>query len=513
MALFVVGLFLLFVGYYFYVGYVERVLAPDKRTTPAISKRDGVDFLVLPTWKNMLIQLLNIAGVGPVVGAILGVKFGPIVFVLIPIGNILGGAVHDFVSGMMSLRAGGASLPLLIRDQLGKYVYRFFLVAMTLILFLVVAVFINTPAALLAGIPKLDAMGLDFWMFVILIFSYYILATLLPVDKIIGRLYPFFGILLLIGTALLFFKLLLLHSEDPAHFMVSTAAFRAGLTTQPVIPCLFVTIACGILSGFHATQSPIVARTVKSEFDARPVFAGMMVVEGVIAMIWAAAGMAFYTAFPNQMSLGGNAALEKITTHFLGNGLGSVTILAVVILAITTGDTALRSLRLSLAESFKIKQKSLASRLALTVPLIVVVMGILLWSNSSQDSFQVLWQYFAWGNQCLAAFTLTAAVVWLYVRKKNYIIALLPAAFILFIILSFILWTGPERGGPIGCRLDLRISYRIAAATALVILTCAVFWAKRLRARGIPQDALPQSELQQDEQPQSELRQSEQQDK
>lgn len=499
MALFVVGLFLLFVGYYFYGSFVERILAPDKRTTPAVSKRDGVDFLVLPTWKNMLIQLLNIAGVGPVVGAILGVKFGPIVFILIPIGNIIGGSVHDFVSAMMSMRSGGESLPLLIRDQLGTAVFRFFLAMMSLVLILVVAVFINTPASLLTGIPALASMGLGFWTFVILIFAYYILATLLPVDKIIGRIYPVFGILLLIGTAMIFFEILLFHNEDPARFMVANDAFRAGLTKQPVIPCLFVTIACGILSGFHATQSPIVVRTLDSELNARPVFYGMMVVEGVIAMTWAAAAMAYYTEFPEQMTLGGNAALQTITGYFLGGGLGVVTILAVVILAITTGDTALRSLRLSLAESFKISQKPLAGRLALTLPLILVIAALLFWSNKSKDSFQVLWQYFAWGNQCLAAFTLTAATVWLFVRKKNFLITLLPAAFIMFIVLTFILWTGPEKGGPIGGRLDLKLSYAIAAVTAAVLLCFALLRARRLRALGPPSDELPKENLPQEE--------------
>lgn len=476
MSLFLLGLAILLVGYFFYGKLVERVVGTDDRETPATRLRDGVDYLPLPCWKNMLIQLLNIAGVGPVIGVILGIKFGVIAFLLIPVGNIIGGAVHDFVAGMMSLRNDGANLPRLLRITTGQGFYRFFSVFMIFLLLLVVAVFINIPAQLVAGMLPESFSALHpafgFWAAAVVIFLYYIAATLFPVDKIIGKLYPFFGALLIIGSLAIFFKLMYDCATAP-ELLEESPAFQENMFTaaknQPVIPLLFVTIACGILSGFHATQSPIIARTMKSESEARASFYGMMVVEGVIAMIWAAAGLAIYNLFPKLMAMAPGAVLTEITTHFLGEIVGGVTVLSVIILAVTSGDTAMRSLRLSIAEIFSLNQAHIAARLRICIPLIAIVAVLLFWSNLDAGSFAALWNYFAWGNQVLAACTLTAATVWLTARRRSPIITLIPGAFMTFIVVTFILWTSKEHGGPFGLGLELEHAKLIGAFVALVV--------------------------------------------
>ena len=452
------GIALLIGGYVTYGKIVEKIIGPDDRQTPAKLHPDGVDYIVLPNWKNMLIQLLNIAGIGPVIGVILGVMFGDIVFIIIPIGNILGGAVHDFTAGMMSIRHNGANLPKLVEDSLGKITAKIFGLFVTVILLLVVAVFVNVPAGLIA-VMKPDVPL--FWPAVGVIFIYYICATLFPVDKIIGKIYPIFGALLLIGSLALFVSLLFNVWNQP-ELLTETAIFKQGKTHQPIVPVLFVTIACGILSGFHATQSPIIARTMATERDGRANFYGMMIVEGIIAMIWAAGAMVIYNKFPVFMGPNANATLSKITTYFLGSWMGPVTIVAVIILAITSGDTALRSLRLSLAERFSLSQVSLRDRFLLTLPLIILVSGLLWWSNTNATSFKWLWNYFAWGNQVLAVFTLFTVTVWLMRRKKNFLIALVPGAFMMFVVTSFILWTSPVHKLPWGFGLDLQLAYSLA---------------------------------------------------
>lgn len=474
---FIGGIVLLIAGYCTYGRMVEKILGPDDRPTPAKAHPDGVDYVILPNWKNMLIQLLNIAGVGPVIGVILGVLFGDIVFIIIPIGNIIGGAVHDFAAGMMSIRHNGANLPKLVEMSLGRTTARVFSVFMTILLLLVVAVFINVPASLI------DLMKPDcalFWPAVILIFLYYICATLFPVDKIIGKVYPFFGAMLLIGTLALFISLLKNGFANP-EIMTETESFRKGMTSQPVIPVLFVTIACGILSGFHATQSPIIARTMASEHYGRADFYGMMIVEGIIAMIWAAGGMAIYNLFPQFMGPDANATLTRITTYFLGPWMGGVTVIAVVILAVTSGDTALRSLRLSLAEIFNIPQVKLMNRFLLTLPLIVIVSLLLWWSNSNAESFKCLWNYFAWGNQVLAVFTLYSASVWLMRQKKSCFITMLPGMFMMFIVTSFILWTSPVHKLPWGFGLDLQLAYSLAGN--LTVFTAMLVFFQGMKKR------------------------------
>lgn len=490
MLLFLIGIAVLVAGYHFYGRFIERILEPDGRTTPAKLCADGVDYVILPHWKNMLIQLLNIAGVGPVIGVILGIKFGPVVFLIIPIGNIIGGAVHDYVAGMMSLRHKGANLPALVRMATGKTVYGIFSVFMCLLLLLVVAVFINIPANL---IRNLIAPGSTqaLWIIIAIIFAYYIAATIFPVDKIIGAVYPIFGLMLLAGTLAIFASIIWDFSLHTPDMMLETqelkSLFGKFCESNPILPCLFVTIACGILSGFHATQSPIIARTMSSEFEARSSFYGMMIVEGIIAMVWSAAGFAFYNMFPEWFNEDSTKVLIEITKHFLGGWMGIMTVIAVVILAITSGDTAMRSLRLSLAEMFGIKQVKFANRIFLCLPIIAIVTGLLFWSNMGAESFKYLWNYFAWGNQVLASFTLVSVSVWLYSRRKPGWVTLLPGMFMTFIVTTFILWTSLEHKGPYGLGLDLHTSYIAGVVVALAVGAAAFVTGKR-RIGMIPDD-------------------------
>jgi carbon starvation protein CstA len=431
---------------------------------------------------------LNIAGIGPVIGVILGIKFGSIVFLILPIGNIIGGAVHDFLAGIISIRNNGCNLPKIVEDNLGKHYARFFNTFMSLLLLLVVAVFINVPAALFKPIFKnVDVEpNTIFWIAVTIIFIYYIVATLFPVDKIIGSIYPFFGALLIISTFAIFVSLMIKGSQSP-EILSEGMAFKLGKFTEannnPVLPVLFVTIACGIISGFHATQSPIIARTIKTEREARSSFYGMMVLEGIIGMIWAGAGMAIYNLFPQYMLKAPALVLNDITTYFLGSIIGGVTVIGVIILAITSGDTAMRSLRLSVAETFKISQKSLRNRILLCMPLIAVVLGLLYWSNQDAKSFNILWNYFSWANQILAVTTLLAGTVWLIRNKKNFLIAAIPGAFMTFIIFCYILWTDKSKNGPIGFGMDLNIAYVFSAIIALAIVTYLIIKTKRSMAK------------------------------
>lgn len=480
MTLFLGGIAFLIAGYFIYGRIVEKILAPDDRATPAIAAPDGVDCMPLPHWKNMLIQLLNIAGVGPVIGVILGIKFGKIALLIIPLGCIFMGAVHDFAGGMMSLREGGANLPKLVRKYLGNAYAAVFSWVMVLLLLLVVAVFINVPANLIdkTVFPSVPF----FWWAVGAIFVYYVAATLFPIDKIIGRVYPFFGALLIIGSVAVFVSLVLAGIRNPA-ILADCEGFSSFKSGNPLFPCLFVTIACGIISGFHATQSPIVARTMTSERQARSTFFGMMVLEGIIAMIWAAAALAIYNIDSSNLSLNGPTVLGNIAKHFLGVWMGGVTIFAIVVLAVTSGDTALRSARLSIAEMFSIDQVNLVRRIVTCIPLVAVVSLLLWWSNQNAKSFNNLWNYFAWGNQMLSATTLTAASVWLIRqgRKGSALVTLVPGMFMTMVVTSFILWT-PGTGGqpwglvPGGLRLDIAV-----ALSALVAVLVAVFVCIRAR--------------------------------
>ncbi len=484
MSWFLGGIAFLLVGYFFYGRLVEKIIGPDDRATPCRAHPDGVDYVPLPKWKNLLIQLLNIAGVGPVIGVIAGIKFGKVALLIIPVGCVLMGAVHDFLGGMMSVRMNGANLPRIIREYLGKSYAAVFSWFMMLLLLLVVAVFINVPATLIdkTWLPDVSF----FWWAVGIIFAYYIVATLFPVDKIIGAVYPIFGALLILGSVAICVALVLAGVKDPS-ILGESAAFLAYRETvfdangrSPLFPLLFVTIACGIISGFHATQSPIVARTMKSEREARATFYGMMIAEGIIAMIWAAAALAMYNLDATQLTLAPATVLGNITKKFLGPWMGGVTVFAVVVLAITSGDTALRSCRLSLAEIFTIPQIKILPRVLTCVPLILIIAGLLWWSNGNAKSFGHLWNYFAWGNQVLSATTLAAGTVWLLKegRRAASLIALLPAMFMTAVVATFIFWTSADKGQPWGLvpgGLPLGTAVSIGCAAAIAMAVFAVW--------------------------------------
>lgn len=465
------GIAFLVLGYFTYGKFVERIIGPDNRPTPAMTMPDGVDYVPLPKWKNLLIQLLNIAGIGPVIGVILGIKFGKIALLIIPVGCVLMGAVHDFFAGMISMRMKGANMPKIVRQHLGKWYSYIFSWMLIICLLLCVTVFINVPANLINNKQWFPQANL-FWWAVALIFVYYIIATLFPVDKIIGKIYPIFGALLLLGSVAIMIALIIAGFKEPS-ILNDCAGFASYQKKNPLFPCLFVTIACGIISGFHATQSPIVARTCKSEREARLTFYGMMIAEGVIAMIWAASALAIYNIMPENLKLKGPEVLANIATHFLGSWMGGVTIIAIVILAITSGDTAMRSARLSLGETCHIDQVNIVKRVMTCVPIILVIVGLLWWSNVNAKSFGYLWNYFAWGNQLISVTMLMSATVWLVRSKRKLcaLVTLLPGVFMCMVVATFILWASPKKGQVWGCALSYNLSLCISAViTVLFVL-------------------------------------------
>ena len=486
MILFLGGLGLLVVGYFTYGRLVERIVGPDDRKTPAVANPDGVDYVELPKWKNMLIQLLNIAGPGPVIGAIAGVKFGRVAFVIIPLGCILMGAVHDFVHGMVSLRSNGANLPQTVRENLGGGFARGIAWLVVVLLLLATAVMINVPSTLIdrTYVPEHPV----FWWSAAVIFAYYIVATLFPVDAIIGRIYPIFGAVLLIGSAAMFVMLVWNAVLDPSILQESEAFLRYRTETfnaggrSPLFPLLFVTIACGIASGAHATQTPIVARTLRSEREARAAFYGMMIAEGAIAMVWAAAALSIYNIAPENLTLPPAQVLANAVNHHLGRGVGMLTVAGVIILIITSGDTSLSSLRMIAAEAVGVDQRTMRSRVLVLLPLVAVIALVLWWSNSNPASFGVLWNYFAWLNQTLVAVTLMACTVWLLCAGKGWrcVVTLIPGMFYTAVVTSFILWTSAEKGQPWGFGLPLPVAVSSGAVVALVFAAYALRVTRRV---------------------------------
>lgn len=461
MASFLIAIAVLIGGYFIYGVIVERIFGIDaKRSTPAYTHADGVDYVPMPTWKVFLIQFLNIAGLGPIFGAIMGIMFGPAAFLWIVFGTLFAGGVHDFVSAMISLRSGGASLPEIVGAQLGHTIMNVMRAFSLLLLVLVAAVFVLTPADLLSTLTP-DSLDRLFW--IVVIFGYYILATLLPVDKVIGRFYPLFG------GALLFMALGLLIYLICSGVMIPDG-FGDGLASRhpngsPVFPMMFVSIACGAISGFHATQSPMMARCLKNERLARPVFYGAMVAEGLVALIWAAATIAFMGSYDKLAAFineGGTAGqlVNTISMEWLGVVGGVLALLGVIVAPITSGDTALRSARLIAADFLRMKQHNIGRRLLLSIPLFVLTFFIML------IDFKVLWLYFAWANQTLAVFTLWAATIYLARHNKAYIITLIPAVFMSAVSVSYLLFA-PR---PEGIGLDWWVAVTAGVAVALALL-------------------------------------------
>lgn len=398
---FVIALAILIIGYFTYGKFVSNVFGADpKRTTPVHTMADGVDYVALPTWKIFLIQFLNIAGLGPIFGAIMGVMYGPAAFLWIVFGTIFAGAVHDYLSGMLSLRENGASLPEIVGNQLGSKVKNVMRVFALLLMILVGAVFVYNPADLLA---MLTPQSLDRLFWIVVIFVYYMAATLLPVDKLIGKLYPLFGVALLF-MALGIMAMLFVHSDAVPEIWHQFYNHKADPEANPIFPMMFVSIACGAISGFHATQSPMMARCLKNEKHARPVFYGAMVAEGIVALIWAAAAITFTGGYDGLQDFLGNGSpallVDQLSRSWLGTLGGILAILGVIAAPITSGDTALRSARLIAADFMGIKQRKIAKRLAVSLPIFGLCFLIMLLP------YDALWRYFAWCNQVLSVFTL-----------------------------------------------------------------------------------------------------------
>lgn len=469
MTLFLISLAVLIGGYFLYGLFVERVFSIDpRRLTPSAAHPDGVDYVPLPTWKVFLIQFLNIAGIGPIFGAIMGMMYGPAAFLWISLGTIFGGAVHDFISAMISLRNDGKSLPQIVGMELGRRVQSVMGVFTVFLLIMVVAVFVTTPAGLLASLTP-EHLSVTFWT--IVIFAYYILATLLPIDKLIGRLYPVFGLALLVMALGIMGYLLFSGVSIPTGAGEGFANRQADPSAAPLFPMMFVSIACGAISGFHATQSPMMARCIKNEKMARPVFYGAMVAEGIVALIWAAAAIAFcesYQAIADYVSDhegGAGALVTAICNDWLGVAGGLFAILGVIAAPITTGDTAMRSARLIIADSFSVKQTTVLRRLLVSLPIIAVSFLLM------QIDFTVLWRYFAWSNQTLSVFTLWAVSVYLARRRKFFYITLIPALFMTMVCVSYILFAplGQPVSG-IGLPLDTAIILSGLMTSVLLIL-------------------------------------------
>lgn len=433
MITFFICLTLLVVAYFTYGRYLERQVGIDPNAeTPCHRLYDGVDYVPMPRWRVFLIQLLNIAGTGPIFGAILGACFGPVAFLWITLGGILMGAMHDFVSGVMLVRHDGLSIPEVVGHYLGGSMRQFMRLFSVLLLILVGAVFVLSPAQLLGGMTP--SIPVSTWVWLILI--YYFVATLLPIDQIIGRIYPLFGVALVAMAVGLFGAVIIGDYTIPE--LTTLKNFQLNAHDLPIIPTLFITIACGAISGFHATQSPLMARCVGNEKECRSVFYGAMISESIIALIWAAVAMAFFGG-AGELAVqlkehGGSAAwaVDTISNGMLGTIGGILALLGVVAAPITSGDTAFRSARLIIADLMKLEQRTIWKRFAICIPLF-----ILGWWITTVD-FDVVWRYFAWTNQSLATVVLWTIAVYLFRRKVNYWLALLPAVIMTYVCSSFL---------------------------------------------------------------------------
>ena len=483
MITFVLSLVALVCGYFLYGRLVEKVFKPDDRPTPAVAKADGVDFMVLPSWKIFMIQFLNIAGTGPIFGAIMGAKFGPSAYLWIVLGCIFAGATHDYLSGMLSIRNGGANLPEIIGKYLGNAPKQVMLVFSVFLLMMVGAVFVYSPASLLQKlcidyVPSIELLGNStFW--IITIFVYYIVATMMPIDKIIGKIYPLFAFSLLFMAVAL---MVMLFVKQPVIPELWEGVGEASLTTKNIFPCLFITIACGAISGFHATQSPLMARCMKSEKMGRPIFYGAMITEGLVALIWATVAMYFFYNEPTpgyQELAGGEDVISKapgivnlICENWLGVFGSILAILGVVAAPITSGDTALRSARLIIADFIHLEQKSIRKRLYVCIPLFAAVIALLVWQMANPEGFDVIWSWFGWSNQTLSVFTLWAITVYLVQQHKNYFVTLIPALLMTTVCTTYLFSEQVFS-------LDITYASCIAGATCLIALVWFIVWMKR----------------------------------
>lgn len=470
------GIILLVLGYVFYSKVIIKNFGVEpERRTPAHVLEDGSDFVPMSQTKNWLIQLLNIAGTGPIFGPIMGALYGPVAFIWIVLGNIFAGAVHDYYLGMISLRNNGAHLPELATKYIGKGMKHVVNLFAALLLLLVGTVFVTTPASLLTGIT--DGL-LSQWGWVALIFIYYILSTVLPIDKVIGRIYPIFGAILLLACVGVFITLIT--SGNIANIP------ELNLTNMhpnnvPLLPGLFFTISCGAMSGFHATQSPIISRTVEEEEEGRFVFYGAMITEGVIAMIWAAAAMALFNGqtLADIIAEGtASLAVSEIAYTLLGTIGGTLAILGVIVLPITSGDTAFRSLRMIIADYVKLPQGTYRNRFMISLPIFAVSLALMF------IDFNLLWRYFTWANQATAVIALFVSSSYLFLKDRNYHLTLAPGVFMLYMVILYLL---TEK---IGFGLPMSISYWISLAVTAGLLIAFAVQMKKMKEALSPDDDL-----------------------
>lgn len=473
MITFLVSIAVLIAGYYLYSRVAEKIFGVDpNRPTPAVAHADGVDYVAMPLWKIFLIQFLNIAGLGPIFGAIAGAMWGPVAFLWIVLGTIFAGAIHDYFSGMLSLKHQGKSITEISGHYLGNGVKQFMRAFTIVLLIMVGAVFIMGPAKIIDDMTGNFA-GLTTWVWVV--FVYYIASTILPIDKLIGRIYPVFGVALLFMAAGITVTMLAGGLPIPELTWSNLTNQHADPGRFPIFPMVFITIACGAISGFHATQSPLMARCMTNEKQGRAIFYGAMVTEGVVALIWAAIGMSFYGGVgalnQTMMANQGNAAVvvNEICNTLLGTVGGFLALLGVVAAPITSGDTAFRSARLIVADFVRLNQGPVKNRLLISIPLFVI--GFLL----TRMDFAIVWRYFAWTNQTLAAIVLWTITAYLIRERKPYWIALIPSAFMTAVVVSYLL-LAPE-----GFQLSTGVSYTVGIVMSIVLITLSMVTVYRVR--------------------------------
>lgn len=479
MITFLLGISILIVGAFIYGRVCEKVMNPTDRKTPAVERSDGVDFVPMKKWKNCLIELLNIAGTGPILGPIQGILFGPIAFITIPIGCVIGGAFHDYMSGMISVRNDGDQMPALIKRFLGKYVYVIYNIFVCLLMLLVGVVFIYTPGdifvtQILGGESTLDNPVV--WIVYGVIFAYYIIATLLPIDKIIGKIYPVFGAILLLSAVGVFGGLFI--KGYPLDEIWDSGFSFVNPYGDNFIPIFFVTVACGIVSGFHSTQATLIARTISDEREGRMTFYNMMILEGFIAMVWAAAAMGAVDlglATQDMLHDKATSVVGIVAKDMLGNIGGVIAIIGVIVLPITSGDTSLRSLRIMISDALHIDTTKKRNNLILAVIIFGIVAAILIYAKANASGFNVLWRYFSWANESIAVFAFAMISVYMVKNKMPFIMALLPGMFYMYIVTSYIF------NAKIGFGLPWAVSYIAAAVFALAYAAALVFYGKKSR--------------------------------
>lgn len=461
MITFLICLALLVAAYFGYGAYLDKICKIDKgAAVPSATLYDGVDYIPMPRWRTFLIQLLNIAGIGPIFGAIMGACFGPVVFLWITFGGIFVGAMHDYISGVILLRNDGLSLPEIVGRYLGGGALQLMRAISLVLLVLVGVVFMRSPASILSGMVT----TIPYWGWIAIILVYYFVATMLPIDKLIGKIYPLFGAALIfmsVGLAVTLFKG---DYTIPNLTFETLRNYQPNPSAMPIIPTLFITVACGAISGFHATQSPLMARCMNSEGEARMVFYGSMITESIIALIWAAIGMAFFGGadglVANLAEHGNEAAwaVGHISTTTLGAVGGMIALFGVVSAAVTSGDTAFRSARLIVADVLKVEQRSIWKRFMIAAPLFAIGVVLLF------VDFDIIWRYFAWTNQAMSVVTLWVIVTYLKQQKRNVWVALPPAVIMTYIIISFVFISNQFIG-----MSNHTLAYALAAVVTLAI--------------------------------------------